>query len=292
MIWRPGGTPGGNVFTTWATVYAAIAAVQGEATLYIDSSIAPAIVPAGTWDGFGCAKIACYSQEASTDGYIFTIADGATLHNWWGLDGAVAVCQCQTAPSFSFDLYGAFTLKGLSSIVLDGSATVPAIQVPPGGGPGEFAIVSNLGGLDNSAAPSVPVVGVAVDGYANFYLSGFSFQHFPFLQTGNEIGGPVGSNVFYQHDNTEPPLTSTLFLGTLEDDRTSQVQWGGSGTPTPATAGQIPIADGAGGTSWGDAPYTATVPGNWAGAAPTRTQDALDRMAALLQTLNGGAPIP
>jgi hypothetical protein len=31
---------------------------------------------------------------------------------------------------------------------------------------------------------------------------------------------------------------------------------------------------------------------SWAGAAPTNVQDALNRMAALLKTLNGGAPIP
>jgi hypothetical protein len=39
-------------------------------------------------------------------------------------------------------------------------------------------------------------------------------------------------------------------------------------------------------------PYTAGVPGNWAGAAPTNVEAAIDRMAALLQVLNGGAPIP
>lgn len=39
-------------------------------------------------------------------------------------------------------------------------------------------------------------------------------------------------------------------------------------------------------------PYTAGVPGNWAGAAPTNIEAAVDRMAALLRALNGGLPIP
>lgn len=41
-----------------------------------------------------------------------------------------------------------------------------------------------------------------------------------------------------------------------------------------------------------NSPYTAAIPGNWAGAAPTNVEAAIDRMAALLQVLNGGAPIP
>lgn len=39
----------------------------------------------------------------------------------------------------------------------------------------------------------------------------------------------------------------------------------------------------------GSSPYTA---GDWAGAAPTTLQQAINRMSALLKTLNGGAPIP
>jgi hypothetical protein len=38
--------------------------------------------------------------------------------------------------------------------------------------------------------------------------------------------------------------------------------------------------------------YTPTTPGNWNAPEPTTTQQALDRMASLLVTLNGGTPIP
>lgn len=42
----------------------------------------------------------------------------------------------------------------------------------------------------------------------------------------------------------------------------------------------------------GNYKYTPKTPGNWNGTAPTTIQQALDRMAALLVTLNSGAPIP
>jgi hypothetical protein len=40
------------------------------------------------------------------------------------------------------------------------------------------------------------------------------------------------------------------------------------------------------------AAYTPAVPSVWATAGPTGTQDAIDRLANLLYTLNGGTPIP
>lgn len=52
-------------------------------------------------------------------------------------------------------------------------------------------------------------------------------------------------------------------------------------------SGQLTVA-----TDATTTPYTAGVPGNWAGAAPTTVEAAIDRMAALLQVLNAGAPIP
>lgn len=42
----------------------------------------------------------------------------------------------------------------------------------------------------------------------------------------------------------------------------------------------------------GSAAYTPATPSVWAGAGPTGTQGAIDRLANLLYTLNGGTPIP
>jgi len=50
FVFRPGGVAGGNVYTTWATLYAAFSAVEGPKWVQVDSSLAVATVPAGTWD--------------------------------------------------------------------------------------------------------------------------------------------------------------------------------------------------------------------------------------------------
>jgi hypothetical protein len=45
IIWRPGSVGAGNVFATWPEVQAAVDRVQGATTIFVDSSIAPAVVP-------------------------------------------------------------------------------------------------------------------------------------------------------------------------------------------------------------------------------------------------------
>jgi hypothetical protein len=71
---------------------------------------------------------------------------------------------------------------------------------------------------------------------------------------------------------------------------------GGTGLSTLGSSGQVLMSNG---TSLSysfvvtsNVTYTATTPSDWAGSAPTTVQSALDRMAALLYTLNGNHPIP
>ena len=49
LVFRPGGVPGGNVYTTWPTLYTAITLMQGPKTVAVDSHLAAANVPAGTY---------------------------------------------------------------------------------------------------------------------------------------------------------------------------------------------------------------------------------------------------
>jgi hypothetical protein len=62
------------------------------------------------------------------------------------------------------------------------------------------------------------------------------------------------------------------------------------------TVNNIPVSTagstGAGPTGPAAGSYTPTTPSVWAGAGPTGTQDAIDRLANLLYTLNGDTPIP
>ena len=59
-------------------------------------------------------------------------------------------------------------------------------------------------------------------------------------------------------------------------------------------AGQVVSAGGGGGTgpTGPTGSYTPTTTSYWAGTAPATTQAAIERMASLLNTLNGGNPIP
>lgn len=50
FVYRVGGVAGGNVYTTWASFYAAINAVQGPKIARIDDSLGAAEVPAGVWN--------------------------------------------------------------------------------------------------------------------------------------------------------------------------------------------------------------------------------------------------
>lgn len=53
FVYRPGGVPGGNVFTSWPALVAEVGLVAGPKIVEIDDSIiapAPAIIPAGTYN--------------------------------------------------------------------------------------------------------------------------------------------------------------------------------------------------------------------------------------------------
>lgn len=50
IIWRPGAVSTGNVYGTWPEVVAAVAALNGEVSIGIDTTIAPATIPVGAWN--------------------------------------------------------------------------------------------------------------------------------------------------------------------------------------------------------------------------------------------------
>jgi hypothetical protein len=73
LVWRPGGVAGGNIFTTWATLAAAIHAINGKRTVVVDTSLGVATVPAGTWDVDCTTFVAGFPSLVA----IITFAEGA-----------------------------------------------------------------------------------------------------------------------------------------------------------------------------------------------------------------------
>jgi len=267
VIFRPGGVAGGNVYTTWAGAFAAAVASNCTTTIVVDSSITPAVVPPGTYDGEGVLLLAGHGLTAGGISNFLTISDGATLKDFGGfstnMNGLLDIrCECRTTQAFSLTDSEEFLMGESCTIQLEVGALVPALIIGATG-----ATQSNTfrcfgpAAIDNTNAPTVPVIEVTNGWTGDFILNSY-FSSELFLVTGNEIGGPVGSTVNFFRDNTVPAMSSALFFGTYGDFLSCNAS--------------------------GEA-YTPSVPGNWVGPAPATVQEALDRIAA--NTTNAH-PIP
>jgi hypothetical protein len=73
LVLRPGGVPGGNVFTTWAAVMSATAALSGAFSIFVDDSIAPAHGTVGLWNLDQCTLSGGLNSVLHLDpGFTFT----------------------------------------------------------------------------------------------------------------------------------------------------------------------------------------------------------------------------
>lgn len=79
FVYRPGGVAAGNVYSSWAALWAQASTVQGPVTVQIDDSIvSPAVVPAGTYPIPSTLTLdAVANPSSSTGGAILQLADGA-----------------------------------------------------------------------------------------------------------------------------------------------------------------------------------------------------------------------
>lgn len=75
LVFRPGGTAGENVYTTWSSLYTAASTIQGQPVVLIDTSDGTAQIPSGTW-----AMDAWVLRGIGTPyATILGVASGATL---------------------------------------------------------------------------------------------------------------------------------------------------------------------------------------------------------------------
>ncbi len=264
VIFRPGGVAGENVFTTFGDAFAAALATSCTTTIYVDDSIAIATVPPGVYDGLGVLLLAGRGLNLGGVGNILMIEDGAVLKNWGGINNSTTGlleirCACVTTHAFSMTDATQFLLNGSSKISLDVGALVSAFDVSaPGAFQENVFRCFGPGSIDNTNAPTVPVISVQAGWQLDVILNAY-FEFSEFLITGNEIGGPVGSTVQFFRDDTQPALASALFFGTYNDFMSSNS---------------------------GNEMYVPAVAGDWSGTAPTSVANALDRIAAKI------GPIP
>ena len=137
IVFRAGGVAGGNVYTTWATAYAAasIAAIQGPVRMAIDNSIAVCTVALGNWSMGNPASstrmIALCNGNPSGES-ILTIPAGAILTDLLEVDGGQLTLLCSpnaaAQPSLSYD-FGGEMIVNFNGTIIQNIGTAPAIRL-------------------------------------------------------------------------------------------------------------------------------------------------------------------
>ena len=136
FVYRPGGVAAGNVYTTWATLYAALSAVAGPKTVAVDNSLAggPATVPTGLYD---LSEVTLQPGTSLLNSPTLNFLNGAhltasQLSISYGLivtTDAAATSKTMTVPSGGFTY---ITLSGDSNLQALGSQ--PFVDIQAGGG--------------------------------------------------------------------------------------------------------------------------------------------------------------
>ena len=142
FVYQPGGTAQANVYTDEATLYAAIAAVDGPKTLFFDDTFTPIVLSAvGTWDMTDVQWCALKGDPA-TVGLEVQIAAGvefAKLRRFYGPLAVNYVGPGGTAPISDLEGGEVFYFEGGIGNLLS-STTVPIIS-GAGLGTGQVAFV-------------------------------------------------------------------------------------------------------------------------------------------------------
>lgn len=210
IIWRPGGTAGANVYITEATAFAAAVSANMACTIYVDTSIAPAVINS-SHNGLGALVLTGYSSSGDT----LEIADGALLTRPRGFADLTVTCDCVTTAALAMGAGDILYLEG-ATLELGASATVPAIALSAND---TYSIVESLSTIAGLAGESaVAFVSLNNNTTLNLYLltpdadTGGS----GFLSTGNDVGGGTGTVVFFRGVSCGP-FASSLFGGTVTD---------------------------------------------------------------------------
>jgi hypothetical protein len=243
IVFQPGGTPGGNVYTSWASAYAALTAIEGFRMLDVDISFGTATVPAGTYTIGNDTRI--YSRSA--DGLATLNFDEGAVFDVIADTENISLASSNTAtPVVTINGVGA-ALRMRSSSISPGAA--PFFSVIGGG---ELRIEMFEGSaLFSGAAPVIQMAG-ASDTALNIFGAG------------SEMGF---SSV--QSDTITDDGTCTLVVTTDDVGVFDTPQSGFTGTLTGPTLVSLAA----------QVSYTPATPGDWS-PTPSEAAAALDQLAA------------
>jgi hypothetical protein len=214
-IFRPGAPTAAPAYATLAEILPLIAAADGAFTLYIDSSLAPAEIPAGTvLDGRDLLTIAPARGPVGGTAMTLTIDDGGQILNPIGFVGQIDVASATTTiPALVVNNTneGIFLQFGARLLLL-AAATRAFLDVIPG--PTNLVAFNlDFASSFSSAAPGIPFANLTAAGsvFSTFYARMTPFSQ---PQTG-AVAGVVGSTYVFTYDASVAVPSLPAFFGTL-----------------------------------------------------------------------------
>ena len=214
IVWRPGVPSNGPVVETSAEVKAASDASPVPLLVYVDSSLAAALMNVSIDCKGSTAFNGFHARDVYTD--MFTIADGSALTNPGGFAYVFINMVCATSPAMIFADQSMLNLTYSLLTVLAGAGS-PAINVPSG---------QTLNMLTNQAEfLGAGVTSVLVNLVGNARLKLTSNNSFGVEGPGSLVSGGAASEFDFIHDSQSDPLANQipLFAGTYGDNRTDNL---------------------------------------------------------------------
>ncbi len=208
FIWQPGGVAGGNVYTTWATLYAAILPF-GVAAIDVccDNTFSSTFnIPAGTY-ALGNTTLQAPVGLAPNSPVMVTCQDGCIFSSFPIVTNLVNLTTVSTTPVFTSPAGQTYLIFiNAAGMITNTTGAAPLISVPTGSL--LFLVLNAL----SSAAGAVGHPVVDLVGTAQMFVplgEGTSWGD-------NSVTGAAGSSVIYIVENPNVTLSTTQpgFLGT------------------------------------------------------------------------------
>jgi len=278
FIFRPGDpAPSGNVFATWAALYAALLATPGGAkTICFDSALASCTIPAGAYDfGFGCCFFGILPGDAATANRIDVICSAGvtfttpieTIDNVRLSYNGTGALMTVPATGKIFHLY----MRNFSRCSMN-AAGGRIYDIPAG------AVL--LAELWDAAVINAPVAGAFFANITgntaatNFSLDVNSVAQINGVIPANCLQGVAGATYAFSASRLNLFTTGTATAPSSQQNAMP----GGIVTPLMTMSAV-------------NSSYTPAVPAQWVAPAPISIKAALDRIAAVV-SVGGATPIP
>lgn len=154
FVFQPGGATSGNIYATWAALYAALSAINGPKTVYIDDSIvSPAVIPASGGPAYnltnctiqGLINYAINGVVAAIGGNVMQLGAGM---QWTGVRNFKSLVIDTSAVTGVVETIANPDTIYFENVQLQGSAATPVWDITAS----RFNVVQNGGVIGPSGA--------------------------------------------------------------------------------------------------------------------------------------------